>query len=302
MERKLQIMNDLFEIVQYYEPYTQIAIQENKLSYFDNLKALCHWHDDIEIIYILKGKMNFYVNGKNILIHEHDGLIINSKQMHYGYSEQGLDCEFICILIHPIIFNYNNDFFNHFIKIIISNNQIEYLYLYHNNLEEKRLLSLFNKLLLLYKSSIPEKEILYYSIIFKIWHKFYTILKKNFILSKLNSPNTSNDLIIQKNMTAYIYKNYAQNISLNDIARAGNICRSKCCKLFKKYLNQSPIEFLHTYRLEVSKSLLINSDLNITQIAIKIGFNHLSYFSKSFYQKYKLTPKEYRIKNKNYLI
>lgn len=103
MKRKLQIMHDLFEIVQSYEPYTKIAIQENKLSYFDNLKALCHWHDDIEIIYILKGKMNFYVNGKNILIHEHDGLIINSKQMHYGYSEQGLDCEFICILIHPII-------------------------------------------------------------------------------------------------------------------------------------------------------------------------------------------------------
>ena len=61
MKRKLQIMHDLFEIVQSYEPYTKIAIQENKLSYFDNLKALCHWHDDIEIIYILKGKMNFYV-------------------------------------------------------------------------------------------------------------------------------------------------------------------------------------------------------------------------------------------------
>lgn len=40
MKRKLQIMHDLFEIIQYYEPYTQIAIQENKLSYFDNLKAL----------------------------------------------------------------------------------------------------------------------------------------------------------------------------------------------------------------------------------------------------------------------
>lgn len=45
MKRKLQIMHDLFEIVQSYEPYTKIAIQENKLSYFDNLKALCHWHD-----------------------------------------------------------------------------------------------------------------------------------------------------------------------------------------------------------------------------------------------------------------
>lgn len=169
----------------------------------------------------------------------------------------------------------------------------------NNNLNDHHLLLLFNKLLLLYKSSISEKEILYYSIIFKIWHKFYTILKKNFNLSELNSSNISNDLIIQKNMTAYIYKNYTQNISLNDIAESGNICRSKCCKLFKKYLNQTPIDFLNTYRLEISKSLLINSNLNITEIALNSGFNHLSYFSKLFYQKYNFTPKEYRKLNKN---
>ena len=97
----------------------------------------------------------------------------------------------------------------------------------------------------------------------------------------------------------YIYKNYTQNISLNDIAESGNICRSKCCKLFKKYLNQTPIDFLNTYRLEISKSLLINSNLNITEIALNSGFNHLSYFSKLFYQKYNFTPKEYRKLNKN---
>lgn len=51
--------------------------------------------------------------------------------MHYGYSEQGLDCEFICILIHPILFKYNHEFFNHFVNTIISNNQIEYLYICH---------------------------------------------------------------------------------------------------------------------------------------------------------------------------
>lgn len=95
-------------------------------------------------------------------------------------------------------------------------------------------------------------------------------------------------------MTSYIYKNYKQNISLNDIAKSGNICRSKCCKMFKKYLNQSPIDFLNTYRLEISKSLLINSNSNITEIAFNSGFNHLSYFSKLFYEKYNFTPKEYR--------
>ena len=38
-------------------------------------KALCHWHDDLEFIKIIDGEMNYYINGKNLVLKEHDGIM-----------------------------------------------------------------------------------------------------------------------------------------------------------------------------------------------------------------------------------
>ncbi len=54
------------------------------------------------------------------------------------------------------------------------------------------------------------------------------------------------------------------------------------------------MEFLNTYRLEMSMDMLRNSDLSVTEIAYNCGFHGLSYFSEIF-KKYKgCTPSEYR--------
>lgn len=49
-----------------------------------------------------------------------------------------------------------------------------------------------------------------------------------------------------KQMVSYIYQNYREIISLDDIASAGNVSVSKCCILFKKYLQQFPIDFVNS--------------------------------------------------------
>lgn len=95
-------------------------------------------------------------------------------------------------------------------------------------------------------------------------------------------------------MVSYLYQHYSEKITLDDIAASGHVSRSKCCRIFKHYLQQSPIDFLNAYRLKVSCSLLASTDKSITEIALACGFNHLSYFSKYFAENYGCTPREYR--------
>ena len=102
----------------------------------------------------------------------------------------------------------------------------------------------------------------------------------------------------QKRMVSYIFQNYADPLTLDEIARSGNLSRSKCCRVFKKYVRQSPMEFVNSYRLECSERLLATTDLEVTEIGISCGFNHLSYFSKLFREKYGCTPRNYRNKHK----
>lgn len=96
-------MRDASEIVRYDEVGIPLSIREGLLSAYPNHRALCHWHEDIEWVYIRSGQMNYYMNGKRVLLNTGEALMVNSRQMHYGYSENGQNCDFIRILCHPKI-------------------------------------------------------------------------------------------------------------------------------------------------------------------------------------------------------
>ena len=63
-------------------------------------------------------------------------------------------------------------------------------------------------------------------------------------------------------------------------------------RFFKKYKGKTCIQFIKNYRLEKAYNLLKNTDLPVTQISFDVGFSNVSYFIRSFNEKYKVTPKE----------
>ena len=53
-------------------------------------------------------------------------------------------------------------------------------------------------------------------------------------------------------------------------------------KLFKQYTGKTAAAYLNDYRLEKAKSLLLHTDVSVTDIALDVGFNNTSYFIKNF--------------------
>lgn len=103
MQIKIDTMADGSEIVHYDHPGIPLYIRKGILSYYPGRRAQCHWHDDIELIQILDGEMNYYINGEVVPLRKGDGILINTREMHYGYSNHGNDCIFICILFHTTL-------------------------------------------------------------------------------------------------------------------------------------------------------------------------------------------------------
>lgn len=58
------IMQDASEIVHYDNPDIPLYIRTGILSDYPDMKALCHWHEDIQLIYIIEGEMNYHINGR----------------------------------------------------------------------------------------------------------------------------------------------------------------------------------------------------------------------------------------------
>lgn len=288
----INILQNAAEIIQYDSPDIQYTIQSRKLSDFTDMRALCHWHDDIEILYIFEGEMKYDVNGKILNLKSGDTIIVNSHQMHFGYANDNKECIFTCILFHPDLLKSNIFMFQKYVQPIITSPAIEYWYFPSDSPNDDFPVEHIKKFYKKYQTG----QMLDYEIVgnfYLIWNEIY---KHSDPKLYINPTSQNPDIHLQKKMITYITSHYYDNIELEDIAAAGNISRSKCCQIFKTYMQQSPIAYLNAYRMELSCTLLRNSSYSITSIATSCGFNHLSYFSKIFLKKFGCTPMEYRKK------
>jgi AraC-like DNA-binding protein len=95
-------------------------------------------------------------------------------------------------------------------------------------------------------------------------------------------------------MTRFIHQNYDQKITLEEIAYAGAVCRSRCCTLFNKYVGQTPNNYVTQYRLQKSCEMLKETRRSISEIALACGFQSASYFSSIFRKQMGVVPQNYR--------
>ena len=101
-----------------------------------------------------------------------------------------------------------------------------------------------------------------------------------------------------KAMIQMIQESYQNRIMLSEIAAAGAVGQSKCCRLFKAYLNMTPNDYLTQYRLDKSRALLQETEVPVTRIAEEVGFGSASYYTKVFREWYGETPTEYRSRSR----
>ncbi|MDR2473674.1 MAG: AraC family transcriptional regulator [Tannerella sp.] len=99
--------------------------------------------------------------------------------------------------------------------------------------------------------------------------------------------------VIQKSIH-FMKDNIENHITLEDIARNAGYSQSHLITLFIKRTSFAPMEYYNSLRIQRACSFLQFSDLQIKEIAFRLGFYDPFHFSKSFVKEMELTPKEYR--------
>lgn len=92
----------------------------------------------------------------------------------------------------------------------------------------------------------------------------------------------------------FIQQNYAQEISLQDVAEHVNLSPNYFSSVFKKELKVNFVEYLNEIRIDNAKKLLRDTCLKFYEIAEKVGFKESTYFSVLFKQVTRLTPNKFR--------
>ena len=254
---------------------------------------LAHWHNSFELIEVVEGKFYCNVDGSEFLINKGNICIINRGRLHHIYTEDynASMCRKKTIIFNPDYFIKDQNIYKKYILPLLEKDAFA-----HIQFNIKKGIGLdINTLMKEIEALEDEKPIGYeleeYSLIYKIIRYLYLAYES----SKQNIHTTYDaNVQIQRNMTNYIHENYSAKISLDDIAEAGQVSKSTCIRLFHKYTGKSPIDFLNSYRLQVSAEQLANSSQQITEISFACGFGQPSYFNRLFLKEYNITPNQYR--------
>ena len=115
---------------------------------------------------------------------------------------------------------------------------------------------------------------------------------KNFI-NYISSYKRSNNIDLLEKVKNYIQTNYMNDISLDNLAQY--VCMSSfyLSRIFSKAYGINIKEYIIKIRMEKAKSLLIEGNKSVKQIAGEVGYLDQNYFSKAFKKYTNISPKEY---------
>jgi AraC-like DNA-binding protein len=99
--------------------------------------------------------------------------------------------------------------------------------------------------------------------------------------------------LYSKRAKDYIMANYANHISVENIANMLGIDRRYLCRVFSKNIGETPQNFLVNYRLEKAAVLLTKHSYSVGEAARSTGYDDIYNFSKMFKRKYGVPPSRY---------
>ena len=98
-----------------------------------------------------------------------------------------------------------------------------------------------------------------------------------------------------KNVCDFIMKNFASDLTLDEIARVANMSPNAFCHFFKNRTRKTFVNFLNEVRVGYACKLLTDDRYNISEICYQSGFQNLSNFNRQFKRIVHKTPNQYKL-------
>lgn len=265
-----------FEIVNYNEnlPF-KICITNSKNHDY-------HWHKEIELILLLKGKITYEIKNTKHEVLEKDIFLANSLDIHSISS----NCESIILLfqIDPTFFD---KYYSGFSKLYFEFNDTL------NNVNTELYYKVRSNLAKIMFSLIKQDTTYKLSAINLAINTILIILKS--FSSKPreeNSYSLLNERVFE--ILNFIDKNYNIDISLNSISKKILISPQYISKIFKNSLGINFIDYIHKLRIKKSLNDLLNTNKSILDISLEHGFNDHKAYNRVFKKEFNMSPTDYR--------
>ncbi len=251
-----------------------------------------HWHEELELGYIERGVSIIKTINQEYPVYQGDGFFINTNVMDTKFNgNPGKSTLEINHIFHPVMIggHFGSRITTKYLNPILQNQQISVHIIRRGSKEADAVLE--HLMILEEMNRRPNQEIPIRNTLSATWLLLLEEIEKHFETASAIEAEKQNRI---KNMLSYIHRNYGNKITLKEIAASANISEREANRIFQKNIQQTPFEYLMSYRLNMAKELLSCSDLSITEISYRCGFTDSTYMGKQFRKVCGMTPKEYR--------
>lgn len=244
-----------------------------------------HWHNELEYGLVTKGKILLKCNGQENLVEEGQGFFINTNVLHSMQAKDGDACYYSAVF-HEKFLVLPERLRERYVKRIVADPSYPFIIL-----REESFLKLLHGAMECYEKKMDGYEYDFYCMLCSSWKEMYQIHPP-----KDGNAEKTNQRI--QRMLLYIAEHYWEDIGVDEIAADAQISKRECFRSFKNHLNSSPNMYLTQFRLNRAAEMLILTEKKINEIARECGFFSATYFSTKFLSVYGMSPKEYRICNR----
>ena len=226
-------------------------------------------HSMAELVYVDQGSLHSVADGQDLILEQGDMVLYAPEQWHMQYAEPPQAPRLVSIGFEARGVRWES----------LSNRR------FHSDREAIRLL----------QQILAEQEQGDGERIFSLLTLLLLRLQgKNGKAEKqCVQPDISGENIMIRKAQQYVQENVTQKLTVPVVAEAVGVSASYLTALFQKHLRFSPGEYIRRIKLQQSKQLIREGQMNFTQIAETLQYSTVHHFSRQFKQAFGLTPTEY---------
>ncbi|MFV0518090.1 MAG: AraC family transcriptional regulator [Aminipila sp.] len=250
-----------------------------------------HFHDDLEIVYVLEGSVNLKNGYYSYLLKQGDIFILNDREIH-SFTRTDEDNMVMMLQINLSYFsNYYGDLKNNFFITDV-----------HDSSESVEVLrNILGRIMM----EVLEKGYGYEHKVIESTHNLLACLLSDFQYfasedgKVVNESKSKTNKVLAgrlRRITDYMYDNYTRKLTLNEIADREHLSIYYLSHVIKEATGLSFQDLLSFIRVDESEKLLMTTNKKIGAISEEMGFSAVRYYIKHFKVWFGIHPQEYRKK------
>lgn len=250
-----------------------------------------HWHKEMEIIYITKGKGIVRLDKERYLIRKGDLIVIPKEVIHYLQSDKK-DVLYFKSLVFDLnmLASHSGDLCQTEITEPLIKKQVEMAtILTDKDSGYELILDTYEKII----DGCRKREDFFYIEVKALFYRmFYELFSGKYIRRARQEERKSTAAM--KTILSYIEEHYNEKLTVNELAEMIHYSDYYFMKVFKIYTGKTLMSYINEMRVEKSKYFLVNTQENISDIALETGFGQASYYIRKFQELQEMTPLQFR--------